>query len=43
MLLVTGATSNSGRFFFKELEKCNFQKKIRCLVRKDSDVVFKKN
>ena len=42
MLLVTGATSNSGRFFFKELEKCNFQKKIRCLVRKDSDVSFLK-
>lgn len=36
MLLVTGATSHTGKFFFKKLEDNNYSKEIRCIVRKSS-------
>ena len=36
MLLVTGGTGNSGRYFFEKLAKENYTGKIRCIVRHDS-------
>ena len=37
MLVVTGATGHSGRLFIQNLEKIDYQGRIRCLVRKNSD------
>lgn len=37
MLLVTGITGHSGRYFLKELIKNNYKETIRCVVRKTSD------
>jgi len=43
MLLVTGITGHSGRYFLKELIKHNYQEKIKCIVRKSSDTSFLDN
>ena len=40
MLLVTGCTGNSGRFFFDKLVKENFKGKIRCIVRRDNQTTI---
>ena len=40
MLLVTGCTGNSGRFFFEKLVKVNFKGKIRCIVRRDNQTTI---
>lgn len=37
MLLVTGITGHTGKYFLQELMKHNYKGKIRCLVRKSSD------
>jgi nucleoside-diphosphate-sugar epimerase len=37
MLLVTGITGHSGRYFLQELINNNYEGKIRCVVRKSSD------
>lgn len=37
MLLVTGITGHSGRYFLKELIKYKYEKPIRCIVRETSD------
>ncbi|MHC1718118.1 MAG: NAD-dependent epimerase/dehydratase family protein [Acidaminococcaceae bacterium] len=37
MLLVTGITGHSGRYFLEELEKNDYKDKIRCIVRSTSD------
>lgn len=37
MLLVTGITGHSGRYFLQELIKNKYKGKIRCMVRKTSD------
>lgn len=37
MLLVTGITGHSGRYFLDELIKHNYKGRIRCVVRKSSD------
>lgn len=37
MLLVTGITGHSGRYFLQELIKNKYEGKIRCVVRKTSD------
>tara|TARA_B100000787_G_C16148627_1_gene275499 strand:+ start:105 stop:1004 length:900 start_codon:yes stop_codon:yes gene_type:complete len=37
-LLVTGATGRSARYFFERLEAENYEKKIKCLVRKNSQI-----
>jgi uncharacterized protein YbjT (DUF2867 family) len=37
MLLVTGITGHSGRYFLDELIKHNYEGRIRCVVRKSSD------
>ena len=37
MLLVTGITGHSGRYFLQELIKNKYEGKIRCIVRKSSD------
>ncbi len=41
MLLVTGSTGNSGRYFFEKLSKENYAGKIRCIVRHDSQTTIK--
>jgi|TARA_Y100000817_G_scaffold109428_1_gene85628 nucleoside-diphosphate-sugar epimerase len=41
MLLVTGGTGNSGRYFFEKLAKENYTGKIRCIVRHDSQTTIK--
>lgn len=38
MLLVTGATGHSAKFFFDTLVKQEYQKRIRCLVRETSQI-----
>ena len=38
MLLITGITGHSGKFFLQELIKNNHLGKIRCIVRENSDV-----
>ena len=38
MLLVTGATSHTGKYFFKRLISENYSGKIRCIVREDSKI-----
>ena len=43
MLLVTGATSHTGKFFFKRLELENYPGKIRCIIREGSKVGWLKN
>jgi nucleoside-diphosphate-sugar epimerase len=40
MLLVTGITGHSGRYFLQELINNNYEDKIRCIVRKTSDTAF---
>jgi nucleoside-diphosphate-sugar epimerase len=40
MLLVTGSTGHSGRYFFENLVKDNYQGKIRCLVRENSNIEY---
>jgi nucleoside-diphosphate-sugar epimerase len=37
-LLVTGASGRSARHFFERLEEENYEKKIKCLVRKNSQI-----
>ena len=37
-LLITGASGHSARYFFEKLSAENYNKKIRCLVRKESEV-----
>ena len=37
-LLVIGASGHSAQFFFDRLIKENFQKKIKCLIRIDSQI-----
>lgn len=37
MLLVTGITGHSGRYFLKELVKSKYEGKIRCIIRRTSD------
>ena len=41
MLLVTGSTGNSGRYFFEKLAKEKYKGKIRCIVRHDSQTTIK--
>jgi len=38
MLLVTGATSHTGKIFLKRLHNESYSRKIRCIVRKNSKV-----
>ena len=38
MLLVTGMTGHSGRYFLERLEKENYEGPIRCIVRPTSDI-----
>ncbi len=38
MLLVTGITGHSGRYFLHELINNNYKGKIRCVIRKSSDM-----
>ncbi|WP_277680103.1 NAD-dependent epimerase/dehydratase family protein [Gracilibacillus dipsosauri] len=40
MLLVTGITGHSGRYFLQELIKNNYEGPIRCVVRKTSDTTI---
>lgn len=40
MLLVTGITGHSGRYFLQELIHNNYEGKIRCVVRKSSDTLL---
>ncbi|HBQ26906.1 MAG TPA: hypothetical protein DD791_10975 [Syntrophomonas sp.] len=40
MLYVTGITGHSGRWFIERLVNENYQDKIRCAVRADSDTAF---
>ena len=42
MLLVTGITGHSGRYFFTELEKANYSGIIRCVIRNESNAEFLK-
>lgn len=42
VLLVTGATGHSGKWFFKDLVQSNYRGKIRCLVRQTSDLTYLK-
>ena len=37
-LLVTGASGHSAKYFFERLEAENYDKKIKCLVRKNSQI-----
>ena len=37
-LLVTGSSGNSARYFFEKLSAENYDKEIKCLVRKGSKV-----
>ncbi len=37
MLLVTGITGHTGRYFLKELIKNKYEGTIRCIVRETSD------
>ncbi|MDC0873867.1 NAD(P)H-binding protein [Gammaproteobacteria bacterium] len=37
-LLVTGASGHSAKYFFERLEAENYNKKIKCLVRKNSQI-----
>ena len=43
MLLVIGATSHTGTFFFKKLVQEKYKERIRCFVRESSDINFLKN
>lgn len=38
MLLVTGITGHSGRYFLNELAKNNYSGKIKCTIRKESNI-----
>lgn len=40
MLLVTGITGHSGKYFLQELIKHKYQKVIRCIVRRSSDTAL---
>ena len=40
MLLVTGITGHTGRYFYEELNKNRFSDKIRIMVRESSDLTF---
>jgi uncharacterized protein YbjT (DUF2867 family) len=40
MLLVTGITGHTGRYFIEELINNNFESPIRCIVRKTSNTTF---
>jgi len=40
VLLVTGITGHTGRYFIDELIKNNYKEKIRCIVRKDSSLDY---
>jgi len=37
-LLVTGASGHSAKYFFERLKKENYDKKIKCLIRKNSQI-----
>ena len=37
-LLVTGASGFSAKYFFKRLKKENYNKKIKCLIRRNSQI-----
>jgi len=37
-LLVTGASGHSANYFFKKLKEENYNKKIKCLIRKNSQI-----
>ena len=37
-LLVIGASGHSARYFFGRLEEENYEKKIKCLVRRNSQI-----
>ncbi len=43
MLLITGVTGHTGRYFLKQLINNNYQGKIRCTVRKSSNIEIIKN
>lgn len=43
MLLITGITGHSGKYFLEELIKNNYKKPIRCIVRESSDTTFLDN
>lgn len=43
MLLVTGITGHSGRYFLQQLIDNNYTERIRCVVRKNSNIEFLKN
>jgi uncharacterized protein YbjT (DUF2867 family) len=40
MLLVTGITGHTGRFFIQELIKYEYKDRFRCIVRESSDTSF---
>ena len=40
MLLVTGITGHSGRYFLEELVKNDYKDKIRCIIRPTSDTTI---
>ena len=42
-LLVTGASGRSAKYFFERLEAENYEKKIKCLVRKNSQIEHLRN
>lgn len=43
MILITGITGHSGKYFYNELVKNNFIEKIRLIVREHSDISFIKD
>jgi len=43
MLLITGITGHSGRYFLKELVKNKYEGSIRCIVRETSDTLLLDN
>lgn len=43
MLLVTGITGHTGRYFLQQLISNNYQEKIRCTARKSSNIEILKN
>ncbi|MDN3451556.1 NAD(P)H-binding protein, partial [Planococcus sp. APC 3906] len=40
MLLITGITGHTGRYFLQELINIKYEGPIRCVVRKSSDTTF---
>lgn len=43
MLLVTGITGHTGRYFLQELIQNNYKERIRCVVRKSSNIEALRN